>query len=201
MAAEWRQVVSEMRCHKIGTEQRILQASVCRCRSLRMLRCPSCGFLPAGLCNGRFAPRFCLLLKMLSGKLHQLQVLMLAMPKCSLLLLQIMKDRTETMSMLLFRSWSSCRYGCLPGCSSTCRDPDAGIATTWLYADMYLNGPDSFVRLEEDATALAIEQAWHRLCHQAPHFWKRSMCMCKSIAKGKLCGPESLPDAVFLNGV
>lgn len=119
----------------------------------------------------------------------------------SLLLLQIMKDRTETMSMLLFRSWSSCRYGCLPGCSSTCRDPDAGIATTWLYADMYLNGPDSFVRLEEDATALAIEQAWHRLCHQAPHFWKRSMCMCKSIAKGKLCGPESLPDAVFLNEV
>lgn len=151
MAAEWRQVVSEMRCHKIGTEQRILQASVCRCRSLRMLRCPSCGFLPAGLCNGRFAPRFCLLLKMLSGKLHQLQVLMLAMPKCSLLLLQIMKDRTETMSMLLFRSWSSCRSGCLPGCSSTCRDPDAGIATTWLYADMYLNWSDSFVRPEEDA--------------------------------------------------
>ncbi len=27
------------------------------------------------------------------------------------------------------------------------------------------------------------------------------MCLCKSIAKGKLCGPESLPDAVFLNEV
>lgn len=65
-------------------------------------------------------------------------------------------------------------------------------------ADMYLSGSDSFVRPEEDAMAFAIEQAWHRLCHQVPHvFEKHSMCMRKSIEEGKLSGPieihESLP--------
>lgn len=68
---------------------------------------------------------------------------------------------------------------------------------------MYLNWSDSFVRPEEDAIAFAIEQAWQRLCHQAPHifFWKCSMCRYRSIEEGKICGPESLPDAVFLNEV
>lgn len=50
-------------------------------------------------------------------KLYQQQSSISSMLKCSLWLLQITKDRTETISMHLFRSWSSCRSGCLPGCS------------------------------------------------------------------------------------
>ena len=202
MAAEWRQVVSELRYRQAGRRRGLFRPAPAQAAA------DACSdvlhpviWLPDGTmaaCRTTFSPAHG---NAARERLYQQQSSISSMLKCSLWLLQITKDRTETISMHLFRSWSSCRSGCLPGCSSTCRDPDAGIATTWLYADMYLNGPDSFVRLEEDATALAIEQAWHRLCHQAPHFWKRSMCMCKSIAKGKLCGPESLPDAVFLNGV
>lgn len=63
-----------------------------------------------------------------------------------------------------------------PDTAFTRREPDADIATTWLYADMYLNWSDSFVRPEEDAIVFAIEQAWHRLCHQAPHSFGSTAC-------------------------
>ena len=69
-------------------------------------------------------------------------------------------------------------------------------------ADMHLSGSDSFARPEEDAIAFAIEQAWHRLCHQAPHFfWKRIMCRYRSIEEGQALRAGESSDAVILSEV
>ena len=104
-------------------------------------------------------------------KLYQQQSLISSTPKCSLWLLQITKDLTETMSMILFRScsalslWLSARMQLhLPG------------ARCWDRHDLALRRHvPELVRLFRSAgrrcDSLAIEQAWQRLCHQAPHIF------------------------------
>ena len=67
---------------------------------------------------------------------------------------------------------------------------------------MYLNWSDSFVRPEEDAIVSLLNRLGSAyVTRRRIFFWKCNMCRYRFIEEGKLCGPESLPDAVFLNEV
>lgn len=169
-AADRRRVVSEMRYRQAGRRRGLFRPAPAKAQQMHVL-----GVLhpviwlsdgTAAAYRTTFSPAYG---NAAREKLYQQQSSISSTPKCSLWLLQITKDLTETMSTIVFRPcsamllWLFARMQPPPVMIQMLASPRPGFS-----ADMYLSGSDSFVRPEEDAIALAIEQAWHRLSLAPP---------------------------------